>query len=200
MACDFSWVHYAECIEAIAEGSRYGGSIEMVHDLDLSVHNAWRAAIVEYKEGVKATYFVRLHANGYNALSSSTVGLLYRLRARGHTIGLHFEPDFYGESWKKALMQELALLSDAIRAPVTIVSQHEPSRSVLKLTAEPLPAEARVTVYGYGSAHYQGAKYISDSGARWREGCMCEHIGKHERLIVLTHPEWWFVSHPGEGY
>ncbi|MDH3361889.1 MAG: hypothetical protein OEL51_06010, partial [Nitrosopumilus sp.] len=34
-------------------------------------------------------------------------------------------------------------------------------------------------------------KYISDSGRYWREGCMCKHINKHEKLQILTHPIWW---------
>jgi hypothetical protein len=37
-------------------------------------------------------------------------------------------------------------------------------------------------------------KYISDSGMNWRESCFCNHIGKWDKMEILTHPEWWAVS------
>jgi hypothetical protein len=134
------------------------------------------------------------------------LALLRRIHDRGHQIGLHFEPDMYGADWPTGLEREVELLRAALpEIDIARVSQHEPTRSKIKLAEQGLPAElvvslTDITLYGFGSAHYAGAKYISDSGARWREGCMCEHIGKHQKLIVLTHPEWWFGNHIGEGY
>ena len=44
-------------------------------------------------------------------------------------------------------------------------------------------------------------KYISDSGARWREGCMCNWIKNNEKkLYINTHPFWWYKDTPLENY
>ena len=41
----------------------------------------------------------------------------------------------------------------------------------------------------------KSVKYISDSVQNWRNGCMCNHIDKRKKLIVLTHPIWWMKFH-----
>ena len=50
-------------------------------------------------------------------------------------------------------------------------------------------------------------KYISDSGivplsgqGRWREGCMCKHINKHNKMQVLIHPIFWYKENNLENY
>ena len=44
-------------------------------------------------------------------------------------------------------------------------------------------------------------KYISDSGARWREGDMFEWLQKNTpKLYVLTHPVWWYDKTTLENY
>ena len=37
----------------------------------------------------------------------------------------------------------------------------------------------------------QTTTFLSDSLQNWRNGCMCNHIDKRKKLIVLTHPIWW---------
>ena len=43
----------------------------------------------------------------------------------------------------------------------------------------------------YAPLFTQNSKYLSDSGARWREGCICRWLGQGDHFTVLVHPVWW---------
>jgi hypothetical protein len=52
----------------------------------------------------------------------------------------------------------------------------------------------------YTPRFMKGFKYLSDSNGKWREGCICGHLGRHDRLCVLIHGWWWFERSPVENY
>lgn len=58
------------------------------HDIDFSPHRAYRLAQIEAVEGVKATYFVHLHSNFYNAFEREVVNLICAILDLGHDIGV----------------------------------------------------------------------------------------------------------------
>jgi hypothetical protein len=213
VACDFSLQHYDDCMCLVARAIEEADArIELVHDLDLSIEQVELVARCEENYGLAATYFVRLHAANYNALSSRAIGMMRSLleRAPAAHLGLHLEPAFYDQrssEFLSVVSAALWLLGCVARQEINKVSIHEPARGErLTLENEARLRERGVAVYGYGSTYYEGKKYISDSGARWREGCMCEHIRarlsgeKTGELVILTHPEWWFSKNPAEGY
>ena len=80
------------------------------------------------------------------------------------------------------------------------VSTHEPTRTGFQITNDNLKY-FNLSYEAYCPSLTDNAKYISDSGCRWREGDMLNWINKGEdKLYVLTHPVWWYETTPLENY
>ncbi len=161
------------------------------HDVDYSVHRAVALARAEAELGVRSTYFISLHSDLYNALEPGVHARLREIAALGHWIGLHFDPGFYTDgALDERAAWEGRLLSDTLDVPVRAVSLHNPSVSNTE----------GVDVEELGGMVHAGARsvrdryaYVSDSNGYWRFEPLAEMVaaGSHERLHVLTHPEWW---------
>ena len=212
--CGFTLAHYRHCLEqALSQGYRFltmssyvehppadGKIILMRHDEDLSLPAALRLADLEAELGVRATFFFRFHAQGYNLLALPSLDTLAAVRDQGHEIGLHGETHALGKfaGDGSLLRLERELLSRVLDQEVEGLSLHEPSRTVRGSRA------TRYTDYGFTyeaySRQFADLKYISDSSAHWREGCMCQHIGREDRLYILTHGFWWYAQTPLENY
>ncbi len=210
--CDFTHHHYCHCLEKALdldyrfltmrqyiEGSDIDGKIILMrHDEDFNPVAAKALADIEAALGVLSTYFFRFHAQQYNLLSLPVVSLLKHLLGQGHEIGLHGEthalPDL-NDANEKLLIKERDLLSQLLGTEIVGLSRHEPSRTGIK--SKEIPANFLYEAY---SEQFSGLKYISDSSAHWREGCMCQHIGSVDRLYILTHGFWWYRNSPLENY
>jgi hypothetical protein len=161
------------------------------HDVDYSIHRAAALARIEAELGVRATYFVLLHSDLYNVLEPSVHMLLREIAALGHWIGLHYDPGFHasGALDEKAAW-ERRVLAEALAVPVDAVSLHNPSVS----GTEGLDAEKLGGMLHAGARSLRDAYvYVSDSNGYWRFERLPDVLaaGAHERLHVLTHPEWW---------
>lgn len=195
MKCDFSFRHYEECLQRI---SLEGHSVELIHDIDDQLDNSHRFAEIEKKYGISAKYFIRLHGKLYNPLTLKNIKAMKDLLVQGHELGLHFEPSFYSkEEIDNAIKIELSMLGLAVAGPINLLSIHEPARFG---SIDPSSVPVDVKYYCWDSEHYKSKKYISDSGGRWREDCMCKHLGRHSEMIILTHPMWWFDQYSAENY
>jgi hypothetical protein len=185
LKCEFSLTHYKECIQLAADKGyiitpirKYTETnvkqIILRHDVDWSLEFAYELANFEYDLGVCSTYHIRLHSENYNALAPKSMKMIEAMSGMGHEIGLHYDSD-------SSMSYEVNLLSSIARKPVYSYSQH-------------LPWLTKKEEYqGLTDAMTLDLKYISDSGRHWREGCMCNHIGKHS-LQILTHPLWWVTN------
>jgi peptidoglycan/xylan/chitin deacetylase (PgdA/CDA1 family) len=166
------------------------GSVLWRHDLDFSVHRAVALAQIEADEGACATYFVQLHSPFYNALEAEIAAGIRAIVDLGHELGLHFDPHFYGRHvGEQELARERALLEEVFETPVRAFSFHNPTLNGLRTDVDFVAG--MVNAYGpFVSTHYV---YASDSHGYWREAPLAEVLGaaEHERLQVLTHPEWW---------
>jgi hypothetical protein len=161
------------------------------HDVDYSVHRAVALARLEAELGARATYFISLHSDLYNVLEPAVHARLQEIAALGHWIGVHFDAGFPAPgSLNERAAWEARMLSEALEAPVGAVSLHNPSVS----------GTQDLDVEELGGIVHAGARsvrdryaYISDSNGYWRFDRLPEVIagGAHERLHVLTHPEWW---------
>jgi hypothetical protein len=161
------------------------------HDVDYSVHRALALARLEAEVGVRATYFLTLHSDLYNVLEPAVHERLREIAALGHWIGLHFDAGFSaGGAPDDRAAWEGRVLSEALEAPVRAVSLHNPSVS----GTEGYDAEE------LGGMVHAGARsvrdryaYVSDSNGYWRFDRLPDVVaaGAHDRLHVLTHPEWW---------
>lgn len=166
------------------------GSVLWRHDLDFSVHRAVALARIEAEEGARATYFVQLHSPFYNALEAEIAAGIREILGLGHELALHFDPRFYDHRvGTQELARERALLEDLFQAPVLAFSAHNPTLNGWRNDRDVVAG--MVNAYGPFLSTKYG--YASDSNGYWRDAPLAEILvrGEHERLQVLTHPEWW---------
>lgn len=160
------------------------------HDLDFSVHRAVALARIESDEGVRATYFVQLHSPFYNTLEAEIAAGVREILRLGHELGLHFDPQFYGPKvGERELERERTLFEELFETEVGAFSLHNPGLNGWHDERDLVAG--MVNAYGpYLSQHYG---YVSDSHGFWRHAPLADVLtaGGHERLQVLTHPEWW---------
>jgi hypothetical protein len=199
---DFTEASYREILEAAS--ARYAFEpfgtttsephVLWRHDVDYSVHRAVVLARLEAEMGLRATYFLSLHSDLYNLLEPAVHTRAREIAALGHWLGVHFDPGFHADRTLPALAGRAAwearLLEDALDAPVRVLSLHNPSVS----GTEDLDVEE------LGGLVHAGARsirdryaYVSDSNGYWRFERLPEVLAasEHQRLHVLTHPEWW---------
>jgi len=202
--CEFSCKHYFEVLTLLKQEyfigtvgeynklKQYKKFLILRHDVDISLDYALKMAKLEKEHGLRATYFILLHSSYYNALSKSNTKIIKEISDLGHEIGLHYDTDFLYADKKKIILQiqrESQILSDLIGKQITSIAQHNTSIS------KDLDFKSNLKNEGFIDSRdpeiLKQTKYISDSGRYWREGCMCKHINKHEKLQILTHPIWW---------
>jgi hypothetical protein len=200
---EFTEGSYRTLIRAVAE--RYGFEpfgtdseephVLWRHDVDASVHRALALARIEAEAGVRATYFLHLHAWFYNLLEPAIVERAREILRLGHWLGLHFEVGFYPEiddeeTLARHLAYERELLENLFGRPVGAFSFHDPE------TGPALDFDSDVIagmVNAYGRRLRERYAYISDSNGYWRFTPLPDVItaASEPRLHVLTHPEWW---------
>jgi len=173
-----------------------GKQLILRHDIDMDLELVEGMSKIEKEVDATSIYFIRLHAKNYNALSLPSVRIMQTIASRGQEIGLHYEPTFTKDEDHKAhILESIYLMEKITDLPIRYFSLHEPARSGVDIT-QILPEINR----SYGAPFYNNFKYLSDSSARWREGCFSEHLNKWQKLIVLTHPFWWYENISGENY
>jgi hypothetical protein len=210
----FTVAHYREIIErALDLGYEFSTISEhesvqsprlilMRHDIDLSLENCLRFARIEHELGVRATYFVRVHGRLYNPFEFHSYRSLQEIESLGHELGLHYEPGFavaVGEDPAAMVRREKAILEAILDHPIASASAHLPGKT--GATVNDSNKESFGIAYeAYSPRLVKDFKYLSDSNGRWREGCLCQHLGSFDRLCVLTHGWWWFEKSPVENY
>lgn len=165
------------------------------HDIDISIESALKFAELEREYGVTSTYFVLVSTDFYNIFSKKSRDLIKKIQGLGHEIGLHFDETVYPECThniactQERILQEVALLQNVTGKPVTTVSMHRPSKSILE-------ANLRIPnmVNSYSNQFFKQFKYLSDSRRHWREPvCDIVKSEKYERLHLLTHAFWYHL-------
>jgi hypothetical protein len=168
------------------------------HDLDFSVHRAYRLAQIEAEEGLRATYFILLHSAFYNTLEPDIVRLILGIREFGHDLGLHFDPTFYpdhfhcGNVLGEKLAFEQQILSSVFGADIRAFSLHNPTVGDW-LTKIDQQDEIAGMVNAYGPYIRQHYGYCSDSNGYWRFRRLRDVLtaATDEKLHVLLHDAWW---------
>jgi hypothetical protein len=169
------------------------GTVLWRHDIDYSVHAAHALARIEHEEGVKATYFFRLHSEMYNLLEQAVTTRAKAIIELGHAVGLHLDVAWHRLEGEEQLAEvvawESALLERVLDAPVVAVSYHQPT--AVELAWDAVEYAGRVNTYARRFQAQIG--YVSDSNGYWRHRRLEDVLaaGSDERLQVLTHPEWW---------
>jgi hypothetical protein len=186
------------------------------HDMDALPVRALALGRLEHRLGIRASYFVRVHANEYNAFGFDTVQVLRQLTAAGHEIGLHAEPrDLHAATGcdpDPVLVATRHLIEAVVGVPVRGVASHNditPDNNLLHFS----PGKARSLGFRYEAYDddslglFATSTYVTDGHYwRWRafvggrltddESCLCQHAqARTPRLYVLLHPHVWYERH-----
>lgn len=176
------------------------------HDIDNSIEQAVRVARVDAEAGCSSTFFLRVHAQGYNLLSLPSLRIVQEMEELGHEVQLHLEGglrDWLGGTNLEWAERQRAVFEAAVGRPLGGFSSHEPARmGGMEFANELLEHWSGTVEYHAYEARFQmpNMKYLSDSSGRWREGHFGMWVGKEPLMQVLTHPIWWFEKAPAENY
>lgn len=167
------------------------------HDVDFSVHRAYRLAVIEKEFEISATYFIHLHSEYYNVMESDIAKLISKILKQGHSIGIHFDPSFYGDKLKtetdlkKFLLFEQNILEEIFETKINSFSFHNPDiGDYLKYD----DFEYAGLINTYASLFKEKFKYCSDSNGYWRYKRLIDFLkecSSSDCVQVLTHPGWW---------
>ncbi len=174
------------------------------HDCDNSISQALRIAEIDTAAGASATFFVRVHAIGYNLLSLPSLQAIRAIEALGHNVELHLEggiPDVLGDSMDTWADRQRSVFEAAMGRSPRGFSSHEPARMGNVRYADELLTRWGLDYHAYEDRFTSPEiKYLSDSSATWREGHFRLWIDREPVIQVLTHPIWWFDQVPQENY
>lgn len=227
--CNFTYAHYERIFRtALDEGYQIitladwfrgmfdpGGKILVNRiDVDANIQRLWRFGDIFGKLGVRASIFLRLHAQAYNALFFDNIRIARRLLADGHELGLHSEivdvQHICDMEPERLLRAELALFKDVLGAkPVGVASHGDITPyNNLDFWKTHDPSEFGLLYEAYDKSLWEGSRYISDSEyTRWKayengalrrddRRCACEHIREGAPVLyLLTHTCSWYDTY-----
>ena len=187
-------------------------------DIDLSVTKADRLRQIFKELGIKASFFVRLHAPEYNPFSFENYRILKAIRDDGHEIGYHSEivdqAAIWNEDPQDCLLRDVAILNNLLDIDIKGVASHGGSTGLNNLD---FWREKKASTFGllyeaYDSSSdfglFETSFYISDSEwTQWkcydrgvlREGdrrTPAQHFeDRHPLVYMLIHPDTYYENH-----
>lgn len=187
-------------------------------DIDLSVKKADRLRDIFDRLGIKASFFVRLHATEYNPFSFENYRILKAIRDSGHEIGYHSEIVDQAAIWDEdpsdCLRRDLYVLNLMLNIHIKGIASHGGMTGLnnLDFWKNRLATEFDVHYEAYDSSDnfnlFNTAFYISDSEwTRWKcynKGKLCqedrrtfaEHLAdRHALIYLLIHPDTYYDRH-----
>ncbi|GGI80017.1 hypothetical protein [Legionella impletisoli] len=163
------------------------------HDIDFSLEKAVEMAKIEHENCIKATYFLLLHSNYYNLFDRNSLGLVREILSYGHSIGLHFDCNYYKIQSILELIDWLTfeknILQKLFNYSIEVFSFHNPSSLTMAFSENTYAG--MINTY---SKHFKTkVNYCSDSNGFWRFRSLDDVLNDDSinQLQVLTHPVWW---------
>lgn len=212
--CSFKLSHYKDVFkQALELGykisafkdytkiNKFKKIIILRHDIDFNIERALEMAKIENNLGVKATYFVRLHAKDYNPFEFKAYTILREILKMGHEIGLHSEAldvsHITKENPVEIFKREKEILEGIFNIEIASAAQHGDFTGISRdyknyFFTKYKKEDLGILNQPFEERFFKSMKYISDSFGSWREGCMCRHIGRVEKLQISVHPNYWF--------
>lgn len=187
-------------------------------DIDLSVKKTERLIEIYKKLGIKASFFIRLHANEYNPFSFENYRIIKRLVTEGHEIGYHSEIIDQSVIWQEdpgeCLIRDIKILETMFNTTIKGVASHGGLTGLnnLDFWNDHDPERYNLLYEAYDDNHlklFKNSFYISDSEwTQWKcydrgihvkddRRSFGEHIknGKHRLIYLLIHPDTYFDKH-----
>jgi hypothetical protein len=187
-------------------------------DIDLSVKKADRLRQIFDELGIKASFFVRLHAPEYNPFSFESYRILKAIRDSGHEIGYHSEiidqAAIWNEDCKECLLRDIDILNRLLDIDIKGIASHGGSTGLnnLDFWRERKASDFGLSYEAYDNSAdfglFESSFYISDSEwTQWKcynRGILCEgdrrtptqHFGdKHPLIYMLIHPDTYYDNH-----
>ena len=181
-------------------------------DIDLSVKKAERLGQIFNSLGIKATFFLRLHAPEYNPFSFENYRIIKYLIDSGHEIGYHSEIINQSKIWEEdveeCLMRDIEIINRIFNINIKGVASHGGRTGLNNLDFwKDNKAEDFGLIYE-AYDFFDDCLYVSDS--EWTQWKCCykgrlvsgdrrsvsEHLNEENRHIyLLIHPDTYFDRH-----
>jgi hypothetical protein len=210
---------FITCAEYVQiKKNEYSNIIVNRVDVDFSVRKTAVLLDIFNSLGIKATFFIRLHAPEYNPFSFENYRILRRIIDEGHELGYHSEVVDQGAIWEEdeilCLERDLEILERIFNTKVLGVASHGGLTGLnnldfwkgrnagdFGLLYEAYDANATFNLF-------QESFYISDSEwIRWKaydKGLLIkddlrtpsEHaLDGHNLIHLLIHPDTYYFNH-----
>lgn len=187
-------------------------------DIDISVRKAERLLDIFDRLRIKASFFVRLHAEEYNPFSFENYRILRAIRDSGHEIGYHSEVVDQSFIWQEdavnCLMRDLDVMNRLLEIEVRGVASHGGMTGLnnLDFWRDRNPAQFGLSYEAYDKTEafglFDSSFYISDSEwTRWkcydcgvlrsgdRRSFQAHLADGHPLIYLLIHPDTYFDRH-----
>lgn len=163
------------------------------HDLEYSLHQADTLAQIDAEEGIPSVVFIQLRSPFYNAFSSYAKSLFADWHAKGLTLGVHFDWEFFAddlEHIERHVRSEKEKLEELTGAEIRSFSYHNPNERILAYGSH---MAGMVNAYHPSFYKVPGVRYISDSNGRYRKENLRAVLNDTSirRLQVNLHDTWW---------
>lgn len=168
-------------------------TILLRHDIEFSVPIALKMAEIENSLGIRATYFVQLHGDFYNALEKRTFELLKKIESLGHQLALHFDAHFWdvkrADQLNKYLEIDKSTFEQYFFSKLGAFSFH--NNNAFTLSCDNTSYSGMINVYAKKYKNDYG--YCADSTGFWRYEILEERLrkAKDQILQVLIHDGMW---------
>jgi hypothetical protein len=194
----FSYKDYANLLKkiltkrSIATFSNYKKKkklfIILRHDIEYFTNAALNLGLIEFKLGVKSTFFFLLTST-YNLFSEKNIEIVKKLKKMGHEFGIHYDSYLLKENkidFNKNLKSQINLFESFFKTKIKVISSHRP-----KLDFENYKNKKILNVYN--SSFQKKIKYFSDSQQVFRLN-VDEILATNLNLHLLIHDYTWSNS------
>lgn len=186
-------------------------------DIDVSVKKADRLREIFSRNGIRGTFFIRLHANEYNPFSFENYRIIKSIAEHGNEIGYHSEVVDQAHIWDEViedcLVRDINVMNQMFGVRIKGVASHGGLTGLnnLDFWGSRAAREFGLAYEAYdrdGLNLFHRSRYISDSEwTRWKSyqngvlmgddrRSLAEHLDDQPPLIyLLLHPETYFDRH-----
>jgi len=218
LECNYKFLSCKEYVEKKASGLMPERVIVNRVDIDFSCKKAKKLVDIFNRLGIKATFFVRLHAPEYNPFDFENYLSLKYIRDTGHEIAYHSEivdqAAIWDEDTSDCLKRDIEVLNTMLKIKIVGVASHGGMTGLnnLDFWKNKKPSDFGLLYEGYDTQPefnlFNESFYISDSEwTRWKcykngeliardHRTFGEHLyDKHHLIYLLIHADTYFERH-----